>query len=391
MRTLIVVRSLKMGGMERVAVNLADAFAEAGHESHLMVYRECDQGLAPTHSDVKVHVFSLRWWQRLTGIGLLIELISRLLLNPLVRRSLFVWTGWLGGYLLRAWLWYFEKKYGRLDRIIFRGIGTFELVWSYRDERARFVLENKLPTGEKSWRYKLFAHCLFPGKHLVAVSHGVAESASLAQEKWAFTPASLSVIVNPCPVGRIRELMTEPLLDIPSEPYIVNVARLVSQKDHALLLRAYAKAAPKEALVIVGEGPLRSSLEQQASELGIAGKVYFVGYQANPYPWMHHARLFVLSSRVEGMGIVLTEALACGTPVISVDCPGGIREVLKGELENAIAEHSDSGLAEKIRIFLQGPKPLINDDWLQDFLPTKIVERFLETPITRWEYIDDSH
>ncbi|SDL08174.1 Glycosyltransferase involved in cell wall bisynthesis [Modicisalibacter muralis] len=367
-----------MGGMERVAVNLADAFAEAGHESHLMVYRKREQGLAPEHPGVKVHVFPLRWWQRLSGIGLVFELLSRLLLNPLVRRSHFVWTGWLGGYLLRAWLWRFERQYGRLDRIVFRGVGTFEMVWSYRDDRARFVLENTLPTKHRSWEHKLFAKCLYPGKHLVAVSQGVAETVREGQARWGFEPASLSVIVNPCPVTRIRQRMQETEPELPGEPYIVNVARLVPQKDHALLLRAYAAASPREPLVIVGDGPLRESLEQQAAELGVAEKVRFVGHRDNPYPWMHHARLFVLSSRVEGMGIVLTEALACGTPVVSVDCPGGIREVLKGELESAIAVHSDEGLAEKIQQALTGPKPSVNDAWLQDFLPKKVVERFLE-------------
>lgn len=378
MRTLVVVRSLKMGGMERVAVNLADAFAEAGHESHLMVYRKRKQGLAPEHPDVKVHVFPLRWWQRLTVIGLLIELITRLLLNPLIRRSQFVWTGFLGGYLFRIWLWRFERRYGRLDRIVFRGVGTFELIWNYRDDRARFVLENTLPSKNRSWAHRLFAKCLYPGKHLVAVSQGVADTVREGQKHWGFEPASLSVIVNPCPIATIRQRMQESEPELPAEPYIVNVARLVPQKDHALLLRAYAKASPRELLVIVGDGPLRASLEQQAAELGIAGKVRFVGHQGNPYPWMHHARLFVLSSRVEGMGIVLTEALACGTPVISVDCPGGIREVLKGELESAIAAHSEAGLAEKIQQALAEPKPTVNDAWLQDFLPQKVVERFLE-------------
>lgn len=366
-----------MGGMERVAVNLADAFAEAGHESHLMVYRKRDQGLAPQHPDVRVHVFSLRWWQRLTGIGLLVEFISRLLLNPLIRRSQFMWTGFLGGYLLRAWIGCFERKYGRLDRIIFRGIGTFELVWSYRDERARFVLENDLLLDDTPWRQRLFAKCLFPGKHLVAVSHGVADNVREGQRRWGFEPASLNVIVNPCPVAAIRRQMHEPQPAIPQVPYIVNVARLVPQKDHALLLRAYARANPTEHLVIVGDGPLRESLEQLAASLGITDKVHFVGLQKNPYPWMRQARLFVLSSLKEGMGIVLTESLACGTPVISVDC-GGIREVLKGELENAIARRDEESLAEKIQEKLVGPKPTVDDAWLQDFLPQRVVGRFLE-------------
>ncbi|MHB0774453.1 glycosyltransferase [Halomonas sp. WWR20] len=378
MRTLVVVRSLKMGGMERVACHLADAFAEAGHESHLMVYRKRSDGLAPENPNVKMHVFALRWWQRLTGVGFLIEIVTRLLLNPLIRRSYFVWTGFLGGYLFRLWLWRFEQRYGRLDRIIFRGVGTFELVWSYRDDRARFVLENNLPLKGMPWKQKLFSKCLFSSKHLVAVSHGVAETVREGQKRWKFQPASLAVIVNPCPVGRIRQHMLANEPDMPDEPYIVNVARLVPQKDHALLLRAYARVNPAELLVIVGDGVQRASLEELATSLGIAQKVRFVGHRDNPYPWMRHARLFVLSSRVEGMGIVLTEALACGTPVVSVDCPGGIREVLKGELEEAIAAHDEASLAEKIQASLKGPKPVVNDAWLQDFLPSRVAERFLD-------------
>lgn len=368
-----------MGGMERVAVNLADAFADSGHESHLLVFRRQQQGLAPTNKDVKTHVLPLRWWSRLTGIGLLLELLSRLILNPLIRRSHFVWTGWLGGWLFRIWLTGFERRYGRVDRIIFRGIGTFEMVWSYREDRARFVLENNLHLQDSQWRQTLFARCLYPGKHLVCVSHGVADTLREGMRRWGFTPASVSVIVNPCPVKAIREAMSETQPAIPDQPYLVNVARLVPQKDHDLLLRAYAKAAPDEPLVIVGDGPLRQTLEAQAASLGIAHDVVFVGHQANPYPWMHHARLFVLSSRVEGMGIVLTEALACGTPVVSVDCPGGIREVLKGELEQAIADHDVDSLASKIREALAGPEPDVNDDWLTDFLPETVVQRFLQS------------
>ncbi|MFC3285788.1 glycosyltransferase [Litchfieldella rifensis] len=379
MRTLVVVRSLKMGGMERVAVNLADAFAEAGHESHLLTFRKAREPLTPEHPNVRLHAFSLHWALRLTVVGALIEALSRWFLNPLFRRSLFVWMGFLGGYLFRAWLWWFERRHGRVDRIVFRGVGTFELVWSFRDERARHVLENIMYRGRRSRKRKLFARCLYQGKHLVAVSQGVAENVEKAQRALGFTPASLSVIVNPCPMESIRRLMQEPAPEIPDQPYIVNVARLVPAKDQALLLRAYAIAAPRELLVLVGAGQERARLEALAEELGIREKVIFAGQQANPYPWMRHARLFVLSSSFEGMGIVLFEALACGTPVLSVDCPGGIREILKGPLGGAIVPHDAESLAEGMRAALQrGEKPTIDDAWLADFRPQAVVARFLE-------------
>ncbi|RAH38239.1 glycosyltransferase [Halomonas sp. SL1] len=377
MRTLVVVRSLKMGGMERVAVNLADAFAEAGHESHLLSFREVADPLRPARDEVRVHRLNLRWWSRLTGVGLLLELFARLVINPLMKRSLFLGTGVMGGWVFRCWLGWAERRYGRFDRIVFRGVGTFELVWTFRDDRARYVLENILHVEKIGWRGHLMSRCLFDRRHLVTVSHGVAESLDEAAKSWGFTPASVTVIPNPCPIDGIRQAMAEPEPDLPDAPYLVNVARLVPAKDHALLLRAYAAAGTSMPLVLVGDGQERERLEALAEALGIAERVIFAGQRANPYPWMHHARLFVLSSRFEGMGIVLFEALACDTPVLSVDCPGGIREILKGDLEACITPHSVEGLAEGIGQALDRDKPAIQEAWLEDFRPSTVAAAFI--------------
>ncbi|WP_280545704.1 glycosyltransferase [Halomonas sp. 11-S5] len=379
MRTLVVVRSLKMGGMERVAVNLADAFAQAGHESHLLSFRRVEAPLAPEHPNVQQHRLALRWWARLTGVGLVLELLVRIFVNPVVKRSLFLGSGIMGGLVFRLWLRAFERRQGRVDRIVFRGVGTFELVWTFRDDRARYVLENILHAGDTNWQRRLFARCLYHRRHLVAVSQGVAESVRAAMQAWRFAPESLEVVPNPCPVESIRRQMREPEPDLPEGPYIVNVARLVPAKDHAMLLRAYARSGTTLQLVLVGDGQERPRLEALASELGISERVVFAGQRTNPYPWMHHARLFVLSSRFEGMGIVLFEALACGTPVLSVDCPGGIREILKGELASCVVPHDEERLAEGIRMAVQGDKPLIKENWLDDFRPETVAACFVST------------
>ena len=83
-----------------------------------------------------------------------------------------------------------------------------------------------------------------------------------------------------------------------------------------------------EDLVIVGEGPSRPALEALASELGVAARVKFVGFQANPFAWMRNARLMAFSSKMEGLGNVLIEALTVGQIVVSSDCPVGPREML---------------------------------------------------------------
>lgn len=377
MRTLVVVRSLKMGGMERVAVNLADAFADAGHESHLLSFRRVKKPLSPTHESVHAHHLPLMRVCRLSVVGFFLELFARWVLNPLLKRAVFLGTGIMGGVVFRLWLWRFERCHGRVDRIVFRGQGTFEQVWTFRDSRARYVLENILRARNQSPSRRLSARCLYQDRHLVAVSEGVAETVREGMPLWRFSPASLEVILNPCPMGDIHQAMLTPEPDIPATPYIVNVARLVPAKDQALLLRAYARSRVTMPLVLVGDGRERSHLEALATELGIAERVVFAGQRENPYPWMHHARLFVLSSRYEGMGIVLFEALACGTPVLSVDCPGGIRSILKGELESSIVAHDEESLAMGICGAASNAQPVIKEAWLDDFNPEAIAARFL--------------
>lgn len=116
-------------------------------------------------------------------------------------------------------------------------------------------------------------------------------------------------------------------------PYIVSVARLDElQKDHRTLLRAYAamvrQHAVDEHLVIVGDGAHRNELEALAHELGVAGRVHFTGQLDNPHPVMAGASMLVLSSKNEGMPMVLIEALALGKAVVATDCPTGPREIL---------------------------------------------------------------
>src|SRR3546814_2435399 len=97
------------------------------------------------------------------------------------------------------------------------------------------------------------------------------------------------------------------------------------QKDFPTLLKAFALLRQEHPakLIILGDGAGKEGLEALAETLGIRADVAFPGYVANPYAYFRHASLFVLSSAWEGLPNVLIEAMACGCPVVSTDCPSG--------------------------------------------------------------------
>jgi glycosyltransferase involved in cell wall biosynthesis len=108
---------------------------------------------------------------------------------------------------------------------------------------------------------------------------------------------------------------------------IVAVGRLSPEKDHATLIRAFAKLGRREwRLEIAGDGPMREQLQSLIREVG--GRVTLIGFVADPFSVFRRAELAVSSSRHEGFGNAIVEALACGTPVVATDCPYGPREIL---------------------------------------------------------------
>lgn len=380
MRTLVVIHSLKMGGMERVAVNLADAFAEEGHQSHLLACRNTPNDLRPSHPDVKLHHYDQLKALFKSVIGIPVFLLSRLLLGVVLPKSHFIWVGWLNGWLLKRHIKSLEQQHGRFDRIIFRGLGTYKYFWSFRDDRNIYVLENVIHYDRPLWQKKLEWKLVFHSRHLACVSSGVEASAQEAFSQGDIKPKSLRVITNPCPVEQIRTLANQADSDIPDSPYLLNVARLVPQKGHALLLEAYKASGISHRLVIVGEGPLKGELEAKARSLDIADRVFFAGKRSNPYPWMKQADLFVLSSEYEGLGIVLTEAMACGTPILAVESRGGVRDVFGGELGHFMTPRTVNGLADGLASVVNELPITVKPEWLAPFRSQMVVSAFFDQP-----------
>ncbi len=155
-----------------------------------------------------------------------------------------------------------------------------------------------------------------------------------------------------------KEIVSHPWFDKKEVPVILGAGRLAGEKDFDTLIRAFAglRRQRPARLVILGEGPLRHELEQTIRRLGIAGDVWMPGFVENPYAYMRSSDLFVLSSLREGLGNVLIEAMACGCPVISTDCPGGPREILQDGALGILVPVGDAGaMAAAMRQVLEAP------------------------------------
>jgi glycosyltransferase involved in cell wall biosynthesis len=177
------------------------------------------------------------------------------------------------------------------------------------------------------WLYRALASRI---DHAVAVSTGIAEElrkAGLSKDKVS---TIFNAVIGEDFEDQANMPLHHPWLVNKDRPVFVTAGRLVEMKDQRTLLRAFAIHVHQRPsrLILLGTGPMLEDLRALTVSLGIAEHVAFEGFVQNPLPYMRMADGFVLSSRSEGFGNVLVEALGCGTRVISTDVPHGPADIL---------------------------------------------------------------
>ena len=356
-RVALLVGNLSGGGHCRVAAALAGAFSRAGYRAGIVTFKAPDLPPVPLEGGVGVVRLGepragesagglLRWAARHPVV-----LSSLLLRQVLISRVPFArpYAGASRLWLLRGARELARRLSAARPAVLYPVGETANLLAlaarTLSDAPTRVVAGlhaaapgRRAAAGEGGrWRARLLTRGIRRTLHrvdgIVAVSRGLADEWA---EEAAVPRSRIATVHNPV-VGRdISALAASPLhhpwFREDGPPLILGAGRLAPQKDFETLLRAFAAARRRRParLAILGDGAGLPALRGLADRLGVRREVLFPGFTRNPFAWMARAGVFALSSKWEGFGNVLAEALACGCPVVSTDCRSGPAEILDG-------------------------------------------------------------
>ena len=213
---------------------------------------------------------------------------------------------------------------------------------------------------------------IYNHSNILCVSNGVKED---LLQNLKIKPNKIKTIYNPFNFQEIQNLANEKI-DFKFN-YIINAAALNKVKRQDLLIKSFSKLNTDLHLVLLGKGNQEKNLKNLVKKLNIENKVHFLGWQSNPYKYIKNAKLFVLSSDVEGFGNVIVESLALNTPVVSTNCPSGPNEILINELSEFLAKTGDiEELKSKIELALN-KYPNIKKEYYEKFDYIKIAKEYL--------------
>lgn len=326
MRFVFVVTNLAGGGAEKAVLKLADRLAQRGHRAQIVLLENRIEHEAPATVDIAVvpGTFGRGWFGK--------RLLARRLAAH-VRRS--------GAPDLIVSTLPFADEVAALAQLPRHWCRIANTLGSEIDRLAE---RDPAKAARRLARYR----ALYGRRPLIAVSAGVAaDLRSRIHEAGDIVP-----IPNPFDFAAMRAAAATPA-DLPQRPYVVHVGRHAPQKRHDLLLDAWARLAPDRLLVLLTAPD--TGLQALIAARGLGDRVKIAGFQPNPYPWIANADLLVLCSDHEGLPNVLIEALACGTPAVSTDCPSGPREILAAFPECLVPCNDAPALAAAIARCLATP------------------------------------
>jgi glycosyltransferase involved in cell wall biosynthesis len=350
--------AFKVGGVERIRLNLAAGFKSRGYSVDLVAARAAGPLLSEVPDGVRVVDLGAQRLSR--SLPSLVRYLHR-------ERPRTILSALDYANVVALWA---RRLSGSPTRVV---VGTHKVFSLAIGQSPLWRERNLLP-----WAVRRS----YPSADgIVAISQGLAEDLARVV---GLSLERISVIFNPALTPKVLELAKQPAghpwLEQRITPIIMSAGRLHEEKDFPTLLRAFAllKRQRDARLIILGEGSERGRLEKLCDQLGLAEAVSMPGFRTNPYSFMARADLFASTSVWEGFGNVHVEALACGCPVVSTDAPTGPAEILDHGLYGRLVPVGDAeALAQAMLETLNcPPDPERLKARANDFHIDRIIEQY---------------
>jgi len=353
-RWALYIKNLGGGGAERVMVELANGFAERGCAVDLVLVRA--EGIFLDAVSPKVRIIDLASRSAFSSIPKLMRYLREA--QPAVLLS--------------------TLHHNNLAALLAKRL-------SGAPTKVAIRVADALSHSTKAFYKKKLEHLLISAIYpwadgIIAVAEDVAKDlANYTGIPREHIQTIYNPVIKPELYEQARQPIDHPWFAASAPPVIVGAGRLTEQKDFQMLIKAFALVRRERParLLILGEGEQREMLEALVKRLGLEEDVSLPGFDENPFRSLSRAAVFVLSSIWEGLPGVLIQAMACSCPVISTDCPGGSREILKGGTYGYLTPVGDEqAMADAILKVLNGEAREIDQEWLEKFTVENAVQQY---------------
>ena len=345
---VLAINSLQGGGAEKFVLTIGDAFFKLGYEVHVLRFNDTVEHTL--NKNLNYHLVNYQNYRWLPKGKIRYSTFAKIIDR------------------------YIEKKIGK-PKLVLSNLERSDNIFAYsRLPNVVYVIHSTLSlyynfTQSKNIDSLIDSLKLIYSKHpCVCVSDGVKQDFI----KYLGNMTELITIHNPVDREAIMELSDEFIPEFSN--YIINIGSFKKAKRHDILLKAYKSTDMSMPLLLAGQGKLKEEVSQLACDLGIEDKVIFLGFCKNPYPYLKHASLKILSSDREGCPMVLAEALALEVAVISTDCQSGPRELLPSE--NLMQTNDIDAISFKLRQAIKDPNQF-KANFDESLLPEVVAKKYL--------------
>ena len=337
MKKKVIFRSgsLRMGGLERVLIEVLQTINKEKFDIYLVIDDDCGkENIFEKDIPKDIPYFFLKPEKLIRETEKYKEkkknIIYKLMYNLMMEKENKVMYRNMQRIL---------KDIGEIDVIVDFDGGASKYIEKLDIKKKIVWIHNSIPNlKKKEGKIKRFGKRLEKYDRVVAICDEMKEE---IENIYPNLKGKVSRIYNPFNFERIEKLMederelTKEQKKMLNEDYCIAIARLDNvQKDFLTLVRAYKfvkESGIQDKLYIIGDGPSKEEIINEIKKLSLEENIKLIGLSKNPYIWLKNSKLFVHSSKYEGLPTVLIEALICNKMIISSNCPTGPKEILKNE------------------------------------------------------------